>query len=47
VNSTKLAGVPIVEFSLDTECAISYDYLLPRPVVVCIFVRVLEEHAKK
>ena len=46
----KLAGVPFViqgqEFSLDTECAISYHYLLPRPVVVWIFVSVPEEHGK-
>ena len=35
------------EFSLDTECAISYHYLLPRPVVVCIFVFMPEEHGKK
>jgi hypothetical protein len=47
----KLAGVPFVmegqQFSLDTECAISYYYLLPRPVVVCIFAFMPEEHGKK
>ena len=46
----KLAGVPFVmegqQFSLDTECAISYYYLLPRPVVVCILVFVLVEARK-
>lgn len=36
----------VQEFSLDTEFAISYDYLLPRPVVVCILAFVLDEHGK-
>ncbi len=48
---SKLAGVRLVteslRFSLDTECAISYHYLLPRPVVVCIFAFVPEEHGRK